>query len=167
MSPLYELKLYKFAVELWGNGIKCFYSCDQRLCKFFGTKERVDLKKKFNSQKTGLEHQYGWRDVTFHIGVSKWSYVSHNWIGMDDVKCWNLMWEFYYVFLKKVCINVKRLTYPTVDKLRWQSSFPSKIFRKVCTSQNSDPRSCSRGPTYRRYLVNADHSNILLIKKGC
>lgn len=41
--------------------IESFYSCDQQLCKFIRTKEFFYVR--WNSQKAGLEHQYGWYDV--------------------------------------------------------------------------------------------------------
>ena len=54
--------------------IECFHSRGQHLCKFIGTKERVCIRKEFNSHRTGLgqkhgrgfivlRHQYGRRDV--------------------------------------------------------------------------------------------------------
>ena len=40
----------------WRNGIECFYSRGQHLCKFIGTKESVCIRKEFNSHRTGLGH---------------------------------------------------------------------------------------------------------------
>ena len=45
------------------NRIECFHSRDQHLCKFIGTKESVCIRKEFNSQRIGLGHQHGRRDV--------------------------------------------------------------------------------------------------------
>ena len=41
--------------------IECFHSRGQHLCKFIGTKESVYIRKEFNSQRIGLEHQHGRR----------------------------------------------------------------------------------------------------------
>ena len=43
--------------------IEHFHSRDQHLCKFIGTKKSIYIRKKFNSHRAGLEHQYGRRDV--------------------------------------------------------------------------------------------------------
>ena len=43
--------------------IECFQSRGQHLCKFIGTKEIVCIRKEFNSQRIGLGHQHGGRDV--------------------------------------------------------------------------------------------------------
>ena len=40
-----------------------FHSRDQHLCKFMGTKESVYRREEFNSQRIGLEHQYGRRFI--------------------------------------------------------------------------------------------------------
>ena len=39
--------------------IECFHSLGQLLWKFIGTKERVCIRKKFNSHRIGLGHQHG------------------------------------------------------------------------------------------------------------
>ena len=44
-------------------GAECFLSCAQRPCNFIGTKERVFIRKEFNSHETGLERQHGLRFV--------------------------------------------------------------------------------------------------------
>ena len=62
--------------------IERFHSRGQHLCKFIGTKERVCIRKEFNSQRTGLRHQhgrrfivlghqYGRRDVIWKHSISK------------------------------------------------------------------------------------------------
>ena len=43
--------------------IERFHSCDQHLCKFIATKERVYIKREFNFHRTGLEHQHGYRFI--------------------------------------------------------------------------------------------------------
>ena len=43
--------------------IECFHSRGQHICKFIGTKERVCIRKEFNSQRTGLGHQHGRRFI--------------------------------------------------------------------------------------------------------
>ena len=44
-------------------GIECFHSRGQHICKFIVTKESVCIRKEFNSQGTGLGHQYGRRFI--------------------------------------------------------------------------------------------------------
>ena len=43
--------------------IECFHSRGQDICKFILTKERVCMRKEFNSQGTGLGHQHGRRFI--------------------------------------------------------------------------------------------------------
>ena len=43
--------------------IECFHSRGQRLRQFIGTKERVCIRKEFNSQKIGLGQQHGRRFI--------------------------------------------------------------------------------------------------------
>ena len=43
--------------------IERFYSRGRHLRQFIGTKESVYIRKEFNSQRIGLEHQHGRRDV--------------------------------------------------------------------------------------------------------
>ena len=50
--------------------IECFHSRDQHRCKFIGTKETVCIRKEFNSQRTGLGHQYGRRDVMWKHSIN-------------------------------------------------------------------------------------------------
>ena len=49
--------------------IECFHSRGQHLCKFIATKESVCIRKEFNSQRTGLGHQHGRRDVMWKHSV--------------------------------------------------------------------------------------------------
>ena len=113
MSPLYELKLYKFAVELWGNGIKCFYSCDQRLCKFFGTKERVDLKKKFNSHAKdwfGTPIWLTWRHAPYRRKQMKLHEPQMNRNGRREMMKFDVRWclmcfKNKYVLMRKVLLT--------------------------------------------------------------
>ena len=44
-------------------GIKRLHSRDQHPLKFMGTKERVYMRKEFNSDRIGLEHQHGRRFI--------------------------------------------------------------------------------------------------------
>ena len=43
--------------------IERFHSRRQHLCKFIGTKQRVCIRKEFNSQRIGLGHQHGRRFI--------------------------------------------------------------------------------------------------------
>ena len=43
--------------------IECFHSRGLHLCKFIGTKESVWIRKEYNSQRIGLEHQHGRRFI--------------------------------------------------------------------------------------------------------
>ena len=43
--------------------IECFHSRGQHLCKLFGTKESVCIRKEFNSHRTGLGHQHDRRFI--------------------------------------------------------------------------------------------------------
>ena len=45
------------------RNIECFHSRGQHIYKFIGTKERVCIRKEFNSQRTGLGHQHGRRFI--------------------------------------------------------------------------------------------------------
>ena len=49
--------------------IECFHSRGQHLCKFIGTKERVCIRKEFNSHRIGLGHQHGRRDVMWKHSI--------------------------------------------------------------------------------------------------
>ena len=49
--------------------IECFHSRGQHLCKFIGTKESVCIRKEFNSQRIGLGHQHGHRDVMWKHSI--------------------------------------------------------------------------------------------------
>ena len=51
------------------NVIGCFQSRGQHPCKFIGTKEGVCIWKEFNSQRIGLGHQYGRRDVMWKHSI--------------------------------------------------------------------------------------------------
>ena len=62
--------------------IECFHSRGQHLCKLFGTKESVCIRKEFNSHRTGLGHQhdrrfivlghqYGRRDVMWKHSIAQ------------------------------------------------------------------------------------------------
>ena len=45
--------------------LESFHSLGQHLCKFIGTKESIYIRKEFNSQRIGLEHQHGRRLIVF------------------------------------------------------------------------------------------------------
>ena len=51
------------------NNIECFHSRGQHLCKFMRTKESISMKKGYNSQRIGLGHQYGRRDVMWKHSI--------------------------------------------------------------------------------------------------
>ena len=53
--------------------IECFHSRGQHLCKHVRTKENVCIRKEFNSQRTGLGHQYGRRDVMWKHSIRRFS----------------------------------------------------------------------------------------------
>ena len=50
--------------------MECFHSRGQHLCKFIGTKESVCIRKEFNSNRIGLEHQHGRRDVMWKRSIA-------------------------------------------------------------------------------------------------
>ena len=56
---------YHFVIfEIVGfDAILCFHSRGQHVCKFIGTKERVYIRKEFNSHRTGLGHKHGRRFI--------------------------------------------------------------------------------------------------------
>ena len=53
----------RYVSKITGKIIECFHSRGQHIRKFIVTKESVYIRKEFNSQGTGLGHQYGRRDV--------------------------------------------------------------------------------------------------------
>ena len=59
-----------------GEGsIECYHSRGQHLCKFIGTKESVCIRKEFNSQRTGLGHQHGRRNVMWKHSFAHVRYI--------------------------------------------------------------------------------------------
>ena len=76
--------------------IECFHSRGQHLCKFFGAKESVCIRKEFNSHRTGLGHQhgrrfivlghqYGRRDVMWKHSIEPYIYVIISLIAREEV----------------------------------------------------------------------------------
>ena len=66
----------KVPYVLWGDNdvsldwwYRVFHSRGQHLCKFIKTKESVCIRKEFNSQRTGLGHQHGRRDVIWKHSI--------------------------------------------------------------------------------------------------
>ena len=53
------------------SSIECFCSRDQHICKFIGTRESIYKRKEINSNRTGLEHQCGHRDVMWKRSIIK------------------------------------------------------------------------------------------------
>ena len=47
--------------------IECFHSRGQHLCKFIGTRERVCIRKEFNSQRISLGYQHGRRFIVLGL----------------------------------------------------------------------------------------------------
>ena len=59
-----RLKVHALTKHLQSTqGIECFHSRGQHLCKFTGTKESVCIRKEFNSHRTRLGHQHGRRFI--------------------------------------------------------------------------------------------------------
>ena len=56
---------YSTGVERGCHPVLCFHSRGQHLCKFIGTKERVYIRKEFNSHRTGLGDKHGRRFIVF------------------------------------------------------------------------------------------------------
>ena len=54
----------------WSTHIECFHSRSQHLYKFIGKKGSVCIRKEFNSQRIGLGHQHGRRDVMWKHSIS-------------------------------------------------------------------------------------------------
>ena len=83
--------------------IECFHSRGQHLCKFIRTKERVCIRKEFNSHRIGLGHQYGRRDVMWKhsIETAMRNESSHKRFGNEVI-----------MDLKKIMVSlaIKRLT---------------------------------------------------------
>ena len=76
--------------------IECFHSRGQHLCKLFGTKESVCIRKEFNSHRTGLGHQhdrrfivlghqYGRRDVMWKHSIEPYICVIISPIAREEV----------------------------------------------------------------------------------
>ena len=57
------IKLHKCWQREWKYCIECFHSRGQHLCKCFGTKEIICIRKEFISHRTGLGHQHGHRFI--------------------------------------------------------------------------------------------------------
>ena len=51
--------------------IECFHSRGQHLCKFFGTKDSICIRKEFNSHSTGLGHQHGRRFIVWDTNMAR------------------------------------------------------------------------------------------------
>ena len=98
---MWRWRIYKFST------IECFHSGGQHLCKCFGTKEIICIRKEFKSHRTGLGHQYGRRfivlghqygrrDVMWKHSICflmfstfKFSVVIQRFITSEDV-CWSI-----------------------------------------------------------------------------
>ena len=104
------------------RNIECFHSRGQHICKFIGTKERVCIRKEFNSQRTGLGHQhgrrfivlghqYGRRDVMWEHSIAK----IRNCLSQDNAETprWNKLFHlswisvmlFYMAYLNQLLIG--------------------------------------------------------------
>ena len=62
-QEFYENGRFRGRSQNGGASIECFHSRGQHLCKFIRTKESICIRKEYNSQRIGLGHQYGRRDV--------------------------------------------------------------------------------------------------------
>ena len=58
--PLLKFLIVRMCVPTW---IECFHSRGQHLCKCFGTKEIICIRKEFISHRTVLGHQHGRRFI--------------------------------------------------------------------------------------------------------
>ena len=67
-----------------------FHSRGQHLCKFIGTKESVYIRKAFNFNRNGLEHQHGRRDVTWKRFMKQHKQGSSLHLQHTDVTSWLL-----------------------------------------------------------------------------
>ena len=63
MDIQHSLLTFLWLVVRSNISIECFHSRAQHLCKCFGTKESVCIRKEFNSQRIGLGHQHGRRFI--------------------------------------------------------------------------------------------------------
>ena len=102
-----------FWKHVWANrqAIEWFHSRGQHLCKYFGTKEIICIRKEFISHRTGLGHQHGRRFIV----------LGHQY-GRSDV-----MW--------KHSIRVKTLSHTNLDASRNYKREKKAHFRFMCIAQ--------------------------------
>ena len=78
--------------------IECFHSRGQQLCRFIGTKERVCIRKEFNSHRIGLGHQHG-----RHFIVLGHQYGHHFIVLGHQYGCHDVMWKHSIPVLTDLC----------------------------------------------------------------
>ena len=83
------------------NGIECFHSRGQHLCKFIKTKESVCMRKEFNSLRTGLGHQHGRRFIVLGHQYGRRDVMWKHSIGVKANKL--VLWTRYKFVQIPVC----------------------------------------------------------------
>ena len=97
--------------------IERFHSRGLHLCEFFGTKERVCIRKEFNSQRIGLGHQHGRRFIVVgHQHGRRFTVVGHQY-GRRDV-----MWK-HSISWKLFLVSFSVLWKPPFLHPQWRRSF--------------------------------------------
>ena len=78
--------------------IERFHSRGLHLCEFFGTKERVCIRKEFNSQRIGLGHQHGRRFIVVgHQHGRRFTVVGHQYGRRDVMWKHSISWKLFLV----------------------------------------------------------------------
>ena len=101
--------------------IECFHSCGQHLCKCFGTKEIICIRKEFISHRTGLGHQhgrrfivlghqYGRRDVMWKHSIVLFKY--------NVIIYYNLLICFSQIYVKKNILKIPPHVLLPEDKVK-------------------------------------------------
>ena len=74
-SEVVKYRCFYMTIERIHRIKEWLHSHGQPQCKFIETKESVNIRKEFNSHRTGLGHQDGRRDVTWIISLGEGSEV--------------------------------------------------------------------------------------------
>ena len=101
--------------------IECFHSRGQHLCKCFGTKEIICIRKEFISHRTGLGHQhgrrfivlghqYGRRDVMWKHSIVLFKY--------NVIIYYNLLICFSQIYVKKNILKIPPHVLLPEDKVK-------------------------------------------------
>ena len=73
--------------------IERVHSHGQHLCKFIGTQESVCIRKEYNSQRTGLGHEYGCHDVMWKHSIVA-QLIAHKPVIVSSVYHFQYFWNF-------------------------------------------------------------------------